>query len=265
MPFSRVMRLLSMIARVPCEMKHLLLETPVLFKMTKTQIFLLMKVLALAESLKGPFPYSADFHNCAYLNHRGSEMLQLPSLEEKIKTNGGWDGAFDSFTVHGGCMLTIWPGQEKPIEYQSGTFQIIFNVTAFVCSCTETGYEKFLRQHVDNGVRNGNYEYCAKMMKNRKMTRPVCKNVNSFIHANKNDVVAVCLENSPIQNGIRTSKNRFRVTTCKNKKGANRLPCKYKANNAYGYIKIACDNNKKPVHFEGLVPAPVPASEFMLD
>uniref|UniRef100_A0A8C4RT62 Ribonuclease A-domain domain-containing protein n=1 Tax=Erpetoichthys calabaricus TaxID=27687 RepID=A0A8C4RT62_ERPCA len=78
-------------------------------------------------------------------------------------------------------------------------------------------YEKFLRQHVDNSVKNGNYEYCAKMMKKRKMTRPVCKPLNTFIHANKNDVVAVCLENSPIQNGTRIR--------------TNRPPCKYKADN----------------------------------
>uniref|UniRef100_A0A8C4RSS2 Ribonuclease A-domain domain-containing protein n=1 Tax=Erpetoichthys calabaricus TaxID=27687 RepID=A0A8C4RSS2_ERPCA len=105
-------------------------------------------------------------------------------------------------------------------------------------------YEKFLRQHVDNSVKNGNYEYCAKMMKKRKMTRPVCKPLNTFIHANKNDVVAVCLENSPIQNGTRISKNQFKVTTCKIRKELT---------------------DPHPVHFAGLVPGPVPAPEFMLD
>uniref|UniRef100_A0A8C4RSN0 Ribonuclease A-domain domain-containing protein n=1 Tax=Erpetoichthys calabaricus TaxID=27687 RepID=A0A8C4RSN0_ERPCA len=95
------------------------------------------------------------------------------------------------------------------------------------CICVQLHgdpYEKFLRQHVDNSVKNGNYEYCAKMMKKRKMTRPVCKPLNTFIHANKNDVVAVCLENSPIQNGTRIR--------------TNRPPCKYKADNTNGSLKL---------------------------
>ncbi|KAG2468175.1 ANG4 protein, partial [Polypterus senegalus] len=218
----------------------------VLFKMTKTQIFLLMKVLALAESLKGPFPYSADFHNCAYLNHGGSKMLQLPSLKEKIKMDGGWDGAFDSFTVHEGCMLTIWPGQGNSLNYQSGTFQIISNVTAFLCSCEETPYEKFVRQHIDDSNVNVDNNYCNTMMK--EINTETCKPVNTFIHANVKAVEDVCLI-KPIHDNIHQSNDKFNVTTCRNKNNTPNPPCYYTPENTELKIKIACENNK-PVHYE---------------
>uniref|UniRef100_A0A8C4RRX9 Ribonuclease pancreatic-like n=1 Tax=Erpetoichthys calabaricus TaxID=27687 RepID=A0A8C4RRX9_ERPCA len=143
-------------------------------------------------------------------------MLQLPSLEEKIKTDGGWDGAFDSFT-------------------------------------------KFVRQHVDEGGENGSNDYCAKMMEIRKMTKANCKPMNTFIHAKKEDVEAVCLNNKPISKNIYKSNVTFSVTICINNKRPPNSPCEYTANKVKGYIKIECDK-KKPVRFVDLVPALVSVS-----
>ncbi|MBN3292891.1 RNAS1 Ribonuclease, partial [Polypterus senegalus] len=91
------------------------------------------------------------------------------------------------------------------------------------------------------------------MMKNKKMTTGKCKFTNSFIHANKMAVVAVCHENSNKKNSICISKNQFRVTTCRKQGKTDSPPCNYKAENFKSCINITCDNNK-PVHFSNVVP-----------
>uniref|UniRef100_A0A8C4RRI5 Ribonuclease A-domain domain-containing protein n=1 Tax=Erpetoichthys calabaricus TaxID=27687 RepID=A0A8C4RRI5_ERPCA len=116
-----------------------------------------------------------------------------------------------------------------------------------MCSCEkENDYEKFLRQHVDEEHRNRNYDdtYCTQMMESRKMTTGNCKFTNSFIHANKNEVLAVC---SKSKTDIRIIKDQFKVTTCKYQKGTGGPPCKYKADNSISCINITCCDNM-PVH-----------------
>ncbi|XP_007442032.3 angiogenin-like [Python bivittatus] len=111
-------------------------------------------------------------------------------------------------------------------------------------------YETFLRQHYDNPKSNVGNRYCNTMMVRRGMTRPKCKEVNTFIHDTKNEINAVCgNKGEPFGNGLRRSLKQFQVTTCTMKGTSTRPPCDYRGNSSPRYIVIACENGL-PVHFD---------------
>ncbi|XP_070623390.1 ribonuclease-like [Erythrolamprus reginae] len=111
-------------------------------------------------------------------------------------------------------------------------------------------YETFLRQHYDNPPSNVGDKYCNKMMQKRGMTKPKCKEVNSFIHDTKKNIIDVCGDGGEaIDSRLRRSKEQMRVTTCKMKGSSTKPPCDYRENNSPRYIVIACENGL-PVHYE---------------
>ncbi|XP_028571948.2 angiogenin-2-like [Podarcis muralis] len=127
----------------------------------------------------------------------------------------------------------------------------LVSVLALGAYC-ETPYEKFLRQHYDNPKSSVGKQYCDVMMKRRGLDKPACKEVNSFIHGTKNNIIAVCTASGgkDYGKGLRISLRPFTVTTCKHKGGSTRPPCKYSDNKSSRYIVIACNQDGKPVHFD---------------
>uniref|UniRef100_A0A8D0BQB9 Ribonuclease A-domain domain-containing protein n=1 Tax=Salvator merianae TaxID=96440 RepID=A0A8D0BQB9_SALMN len=122
----------------------------------------------------------------------------------------------------------------------------------------ETAYQKFLRQHYDNPKSNVGRNYCNAMMQRRELTKPTCKDVNSFIHEKKQDILDVCTDKGgkAYKDGLRVSLKPFSVTTCKHKGGSTRPPCEYKENKSERYIVIRCNNRNEPVHFDESIIVP---------
>ncbi|XP_078510204.1 ribonuclease-like [Lissotriton helveticus] len=124
----------------------------------------------------------------------------------------------------------------------------------------ETPYQQFLRQHYDDPKTSGR-DYCGKMMLKRCMTNqdpPLtkCKELNSFIHATKKQIQAVCNDSgSPYGNNpkLTVSNLPFRVTTCTCHGDPDVHPCEYRGRETTRRIVIDCRGGN-PVHFaEGIV------------
>ncbi|XP_003223927.3 angiogenin-2 [Anolis carolinensis] len=133
-----------------------------------------------------------------------------------------------------------------------GAGPVLFALLAmvFIVGTYAADYKTFLRQHYDNPKSNVGKRYCDTMMKRRGMTKPMCKAVNSFVHASKKQIIAVCgKDGKPYGNGLRRSKKQFSVTTCKHQGGSTRPPCKYKENKSNRYIVVRCSRGK-PVHLD---------------
>ncbi|XP_067392777.1 ribonuclease-like [Emydura macquarii macquarii] len=123
----------------------------------------------------------------------------------------------------------------------------------------ETRFGKFKRQHVadprpdyQNNRYLNNSTYCNDMMQRQSMTSPVCKFTNTFIHVdNVNPVTDVCgSRGTPAHGNLRDSNARFPLTTCKHQGKTQRPPCKYSETTSTQRIRIACDKEGDPVHYE---------------
>ncbi|XDA78196.1 hypothetical protein R6Z07F_008297 [Ovis aries] len=64
-------------------------------------------------------------------------------------------------------------------------------------------YKEFLRKHYDPKPKGHDDSYCDTMMKRRNMTKP-CKDTNTFVHGNSDDIRAVCDDRNgePYRDGI---------------------------------------------------------------
>nr|XP_034992947.1 angiogenin-like [Zootoca vivipara]XP_034992948.1 angiogenin-like [Zootoca vivipara]XP_034992949.1 angiogenin-like [Zootoca vivipara] len=138
----------------------------------------------------------------------------------------------------------------------SGLMFLISLVSVLVLGAyCQAGYQKFVTQHYDNPKSSVGKQYCDVMMKRRGLDKPACKQVNTFIHDTKKNIIAVCTASGgkDYGKGLRISLRPFTVTTCKLKGGSSRPPCKYSDNKSSRYIVIACQDGK-PVHFdEGII------------
>uniref|UniRef100_A0A8D0G6X9 Ribonuclease A-domain domain-containing protein n=1 Tax=Sphenodon punctatus TaxID=8508 RepID=A0A8D0G6X9_SPHPU len=111
-------------------------------------------------------------------------------------------------------------------------------------------YKKFLKQHYDNPRTNSKGEYCNTMMKKRGLTTPNCKETNSFIHATKTEIQAVCRKGGDLVEGnLRRSKKQLSVTTCKLSGGSPKPPCNYSENKSSRTVVLGC-NKGLPVQFD---------------
>ncbi|XP_032712860.1 angiogenin [Lontra canadensis] len=110
-------------------------------------------------------------------------------------------------------------------------------------------YRSFLTKHYDAKPWGRNDKYCEIMMKRRGLTTP-CKDTNTFIHDNKNNIKAICGNNGePYGEGLRLSKSLFQVTTCRHRGGSPRPPCQYRATAGFRHIVVRCEHGL-PVHFD---------------
>ncbi|XP_052502134.1 angiogenin-2 isoform X3 [Budorcas taxicolor] len=119
-------------------------------------------------------------------------------------------------------------------------------------------YKEFLRKHYDPTPRGHDDSYCDTMMKRRNMTTP-CKDINTFVHGNGDDIRAVCDDRNgePYRDGLRRSKSAFQITTCTHRGGSTRPPCRYRAFTASRIIVIRCEHGF-PVHLEKTILPPRP-------
>ncbi|EMP28511.1 ribonuclease-like [Chelonia mydas] len=114
--------------------------------------------------------------------------------------------------------------------------------------CQGPRYEKFLRQHHDHPRTNAGRDYCGAMMQRRGMARP-CKNINTFIHAPKAQIQAVCSSGGIEYWGMRRSRAQFPVTTC-SLKGPPWGRCSYLGHANHRFLVITCDPAGWPMHFD---------------
>ncbi|XP_062993026.1 ribonuclease-like [Elgaria multicarinata webbii] len=134
--------------------------------------------------------------------------------------------------------------------YALALFGILIVVVVFLPGAYAPDYQKFITQHYDNPKSSVGKNYCNTMMQRRGMTRPECKEVNTFIHGSKKKIIAVCGKGGePYGAGLRRSKSKFSVTTCKHTGGSKRPPCKYRENSSQRFIIVRCAGGK-PVHYD---------------
>ncbi|CAM5122056.1 unnamed protein product [Natator depressus] len=129
---------------------------------------------------------------------------------------------------------------------------------------TADQYQKFLLQHVDAKPKGRDDKYCTNRMRyvlseERKLDPnpgpKVCKDTNTFIHGNSDDIRAVCTDKGgkdyKTKSGqiMRQSLSGFQVTTCTWHGGKPLNNCKYRAAADFRTIVIACNAQGFPVHF----------------
>lgn len=134
-------------------------------------------------------------------------------------------------------------------------FLLVFSIsfTAELPPDVVPRYQKFLRQHVDPDM---SVQKCDSEILNREITTGPgndCKEVNTFIQANKNNVKAVCGKAGTPEKNLFKSNQPFPVITCKLTSGERHPNCKYRGRSSTRCIVLGCDNGW-PVHYdEGIV------------
>ncbi|XP_014310202.1 ribonuclease 4 [Myotis lucifugus] len=116
----------------------------------------------------------------------------------------------------------------------------------------ETMHQRFLREHVDSNWTGGNNWYCNTMMQRRGMTRPRCKQLNTFIHADIGTIKNICrTPNIRCKNGRMNCHGRHvRVTECSLTASSQRK-CSYQGRGRSRRVVIACQGNPPvPVRFD---------------
>ncbi|XP_070262273.1 ribonuclease 4-like [Myotis yumanensis] len=114
-------------------------------------------------------------------------------------------------------------------------------------------YQRFLRQHVDSTQRGVTSSYCNTMMERRGMTRPRCKQFNTFIHADIGAINNICrTPNIRCKNGKENChEGVVRVTDCR-LTGSSPQNCRYQGRGSSRRVVITCEGNAPvPVHFDG--------------
>ncbi|KAL1251678.1 hypothetical protein QQF64_019474 [Cirrhinus molitorella] len=115
-------------------------------------------------------------------------------------------------------------------------------------------YQKFLNQHLGPHVSQSD---CDKEIRKRDITASGtehgCKEVNTFIQANKNNIKVVCGKGgTPQGRNLFKSNQPFPVVICKLQSGERHPNCKYRAvgkKPQTRYIVLGCDG-EWPVHYE---------------
>ncbi|XP_039355265.1 brain ribonuclease-like isoform X2 [Mauremys reevesii] len=124
-------------------------------------------------------------------------------------------------------------------------------------------YEQFKRKHVDfpKTSNTQNETYCNYMMKKRNMTNNTyCKPFNTFIHDTEQAIKAICKKKGILdKDNIYKSNTAFSLTVCKldsqNVQSGPVQSCTYEGKEKTSKIRVACNNNHLPVHFENTTPA----------
>ncbi|KAG1925436.1 ribonuclease like [Pimephales promelas] len=112
----------------------------------------------------------------------------------------------------------------------------------------EPRYLKFLKQHFGPDMSE---QKCDRKM-NNGITGPngVCKDVNTFIQANSNEIKAVCGTGGRPQGGdLFKSGQQFPVITCKLKRGSRPPRCAYRGKRSTRYVVLGCEKGW-PVHYD---------------
>ncbi|XP_051731576.1 ribonuclease-like 3 [Ctenopharyngodon idella] len=111
------------------------------------------------------------------------------------------------------------------------------------------GYQKFLNQHFGPDM---NEQKCTSEIRNKKITGTdnSCKDVNTFIKANSDNIKAVCGKAGTPQGGNLFKSNQpFPVIICKLKSGERHPKCEYRGVKDTRYIVLGCEEGW-PVHYD---------------
>ncbi|XP_030623736.1 ribonuclease-like 3 [Chanos chanos] len=111
-------------------------------------------------------------------------------------------------------------------------------------------YRKFLSQHVNEHM---NQHICTQVIHEREITETNsnrCKEVNSFIVADKKHIRDVCVRaGSPLGRDLYESTQPFQVVKCTLKSGVTRPHCQYKGSKQMRRITLGCDQGW-PTHYD---------------
>ncbi|XP_066041091.1 ribonuclease CL2-like [Chamaea fasciata] len=120
----------------------------------------------------------------------------------------------------------------------------------------ETRYDKFLRQHVDypQTSTQSALRYCNTMMARRQMTNPVCKYINTFVHAPAADLVAACSQ-MPNRDMTYSTTYPMSITVCRHRSRNLQPPCNYRGWQAQHYVRVNCQRGR-PVHLNSTSTTP---------
>uniref|UniRef100_A0A8C5TM00 Ribonuclease A-domain domain-containing protein n=1 Tax=Malurus cyaneus samueli TaxID=2593467 RepID=A0A8C5TM00_9PASS len=115
-------------------------------------------------------------------------------------------------------------------------------------------YQAFQQKHVDDPrTELPPRDYCNRVMAQRGMTRPICNDTNTFVHAPGMTVARAC-SRVPDAQGYYTTPNRLNVTICRLKGQSTRPPCNYRiAQTAQHYVRVGCRGGR-PVHLQNTFP-----------
>ncbi|XP_062844993.1 ribonuclease-like 3 [Trichomycterus rosablanca] len=120
---------------------------------------------------------------------------------------------------------------------------------------TSQRYQRFKRNHVYGSMT---VKQCTSVISKRGITEGntnQCKDVNSFILANDNQVNAVCTGAGTPQGGdLYMSNNRFNVITCRLKSGVRHPKCEYRdGDKSHRHIVVGCTNGLPTHYAEGVI------------
>ncbi|CAM2102705.1 unnamed protein product [Caretta caretta] len=131
-------------------------------------------------------------------------------------------------------------------------------------SASQEQYDRFLLQHFDAKPKGRDDRYCNNRMRymmkedRRRYPNPgpkVCKETNTFIHGNSDDIKAICTSHggrnyvTRTRQAMRQSLRPFQITHCTWHGGKPLDNCQYRAARDSRMIVIACDKHEHPVHF----------------
>ncbi|KAI9518170.1 hypothetical protein NQZ68_039615 [Dissostichus eleginoides] len=138
---------------------------------------------------------------------------------------------------------------------QSGIMRISFAcllLLSATVSCQNEPYRTFINQHINGGM---SVNRCDQVIGERRITdgdSNRCKDTNTFIRANTDQVRAVCLRaGEPYRERLTKSLQPFDIVVCTLKnQGARRPHCQYQGRRSTRYIAIRCEGGF-PVHYGG--------------
>ncbi|XP_073699515.1 ribonuclease-like 3 [Garra rufa] len=139
--------------------------------------------------------------------------------------------------------------------HQSAVILLLVLAASFTDSGQPYNYIKFLNQHFGPHVSEHD---CDKEIRKRDITDSGtangCKEVNTFIKANSNNIRVVCGNGGThLRGNLFKSNQPFPVVTCKLQSGQRHPNCQYRGKKSTRYIVLGCDGGW-PVHYdEGII------------
>uniref|UniRef100_A0A8C3P9Q5 Ribonuclease A-domain domain-containing protein n=2 Tax=Chrysemys picta bellii TaxID=8478 RepID=A0A8C3P9Q5_CHRPI len=198
----------------------------------------------ISEDFVPPATHSDSGHITPLLSARKANQRDWsrPRIEVRLKSHNQVDPVIDTATALRGPRPVLLLSH----ILLSGSLGLIGE---------RDGYTQFKRQHIDYPKTNApdNQNYCNYMMKKRNINKdaPKCKRINTFIHACEQEIQAICCcERISNNSNIYQSTAIFNLTICQLNSTNGHRPCTYEKQEKTSKIRVACNEEHLPVHFE---------------
>ncbi|XP_050773988.1 uncharacterized protein LOC127031283 isoform X1 [Gopherus flavomarginatus] len=207
-------------------------------------------VLPVAHSDSGHIVPLLSAHKADRRDRSRPQIQVRPKSHHQVCTNGLCAKAQD-------LLLQVDPVTDTAMALRGPHPALLLPLDLLSGSLGLTGecdkYEQFMKRHFDCPKTSNIHEtYCNYMMKERNMT---CKCINTFIHAPEEDIKAICKKKGILdKDSIYKSNTTFNLTVCK-LKTQNGQSCTYEEEEKTSKIRVACNKEHLPVHFENTTPA----------